>query len=175
MTLDFLIANTLAEYEQWLLSSDWRGKEHDCVNLFVHGFLFQHVRSGATIEDFTQVGIEVGVPQPEGIGIKPAARKDLVIWDAPRAVTWDADWRAVRQPVAIIEWKARRKPLLPVLYPGDIEWLRRYSLHYPDFIGYAVTVDFTSTLRRVASARIFAGQMIEDFHRPTTMSPNHAL
>lgn len=173
--LDQLIATTLTEYEAWLLSSGWRGKEHDCVNLFVHGFLFRHVRADAVIQDFTQVGIEMAVPQPEGMGIKQAVRKDLVIWDSPRFVTWDEQWRAIHPPRAIIEWKARRKPRAEaILYAGDIEWLRRYSLHYSGFTGYAVTVDFTSPQRRVASARIYNGEITEDFHRKVA-NGSHAL
>lgn len=163
--IDSIISVALREFEAWLLASDWRGKEHDCVNLFVHGFLFKHVREDASIKDFTQVGIEVAVPQPVGIGVKPSARKDLVIWDAPRTVTWDAEWNAIRHPIVIIEWKARRKKQFPLLDPRDLEWLRRYSLHYRDFTGYAVTVDFSSQSCCIATARIHGGIVYEDFHK----------
>jgi hypothetical protein len=165
-TLHNPLADAFSEYEAWLLSSEWRGKEHDCVNLFVHRFVYSRIHPAGPLSDFTQVGIEVGVPQPASIGIKQASRKDLVIWDAPAATTWDAEWRAVRYPRAIIEWKARRKRTgQPVLFPYDIEWLRQYSLMFPKFTGYCATVDFTSTNRRVATAHIFQGEIEEDFHR----------
>ena len=165
-TLHTLLTEAFSEYEAWLLSSEWRGKEHDCVNLFVHRFIYSRVHSTGPLSDYTQVCIEVGVPQPPSIGIKPATRKDMVIWDAPAATTWDSQWRPVRRPKAIVEWKARRKKTgLPVLFPYDIDWLRRYSLMFPEFTGYCATVDFTSTSRRVATAHIFQGIVDEDFHR----------
>lgn len=165
--LDTIVATSLREFEAWLNASSWTGKEHDCVNLFVHGFLFKHICQGGPIKDFTQVGIEIGVPQPDGIGSKDSARKDLVIWDTPLAVAWDTEWRAVRHPSAIIEWKARRKIRSPALDPYDIDWLKRYSLHYPDFTGYAVTVDLSPEARRINTARISGGELFRDFHRRT--------
>jgi hypothetical protein len=163
--LDEVVATSLREFESFLVSADWHGKEHDCVNLFVHAFLFRHVCKGGAIEDFTQIGIEIGVPQPDGIGKKDSVRKDLVIWDTPRAVAWDKKWRPVRHPRSIIEWKARHKTRLPALDPYDIDWLQRYSLHYPDFTGYAVTVNLASESRRITTARIHAGEVFTDFHK----------
>lgn len=164
--LDRVVAASLATFESWLLQSNWRGKEHDCVNLFTHGFLFSHVSPQAIIREFTQVGIETGVPQPSHIGIKGACRKDLVIWNNPREVAWDTStWMPVRAPAAIIEWKAHRRPITPILNQTDIAWLTAYSKHFDGFTGYAVTVDFTSSSRRVATALVRRDEFIEDFHR----------
>ncbi len=168
MNLRHIVASALSEFEVWLLSSSWRGKENDCVNLFAHGFLAPHVAPDSMLHDLTQIGIEVGVPQPPGMGIKAAVRKDLVIWREPLTTTWSADWVAETFPLAIIEWKARRKKFSdPVLFPYDLNWLTSYSLLQPDFTGFSVTVDFTSTTRRVASAIVTNGQVSEDFHRRT--------
>ena len=167
--LDGFLGRALLEYEQWLLETEWRGKEHDCVNLFAHGFLFPKIQPGAAVDHFTRVGIEIGVPQPAGLGIKPATRKDLVIWEKPHSVTWDEKWKASQCPQAIVEWKARRKTRRGALMDErDLNWLRRYSLHYPKFVGYAVTVDFTAPNRRLASARIEGGTVTEEFHRLLT-------
>ncbi len=137
-TLHDLLADALLEYEDWLLSSAWRGKEHECVNLFLHRFVYARIHPGGPLSDFTQVAIEVGVPQPSSIGIKQACRKDLVIWETPAATTWDAEWKAVRYPRAIMEWKARRRRTRQsALSPYDIEWLRQYSLMLPEFTGSA--------------------------------------
>ncbi len=164
--LDDQLAGAFAEYEAWLMSSDWHGKEHDCVNLFVHRFVYARIHPTGPLSDFTQVCIEVGVPQPCSIGLRPAARKDMFIWDIPVSTTWDSQWQPVRRPAAIVEWKARRKKTsMPVLSAHDVEWLRKYSLMFPEFIGYCATVDFTSPSRRVATARIFQGGVEEDFHR----------
>jgi hypothetical protein len=163
--LDNLLAQSLRDFESWLLQTGWRGKEHDCVNLFTHGHLFPRVGSASPIREFTEVGIEIGVPQPSQIGIKAACRKDLVIWDEPRATAWDtATWLPVRPPRAIIEWKAHRKPVRYSLHQGDIDWLTAYSLHFPAFTGYVVTVDFTWTDRRIASGFIRGGILTRDFH-----------
>ncbi|HVU26129.1 MAG TPA: hypothetical protein VHG71_00065 [Verrucomicrobiae bacterium] len=164
--LDCLIGRTLAKFENWLISSDWRGRENECVNLFAHGFLFKEIGIGKFIEDFTQVGIEVSVPQPKGIGTKAAARKDLVIWNEPRETTFNADWSPVRFPISIIEWKARRKPKSSALLDShDIRWLNQMSLQNQNFLGYAVAVDFTNLTRRVFAARLFQGVKTNNFHQ----------
>lgn len=165
-SLDKLIAQTLSEFECWLLKERWKGKEADCVNLFTHAFLFKEICLGNAIEDFAQVGIEVGVPQPRGVGINAGVRKDLVIWGQPRMTTFDDAWKPVRVPAAIIEWKARRtrRPAAK-LDPHNLHWIAAMSDQNINFLGYCVTVDFTETERRVYSARFFRGVRTDDFHR----------
>ena len=164
--LDRLIGRTLVQFENWLISSDWRGRENECVNLFTHGFLFKEIGIGKPVEDFTQVGIEVSVPQPKGIGTKAAARKDLVIWNEARETAFNADWIPVRFPFSIIEWKARRKPKRSSLLDShDIRWLAQMSRQNQGFIGYAVTVDFTILTQRLFTARLFGGKQTDDFHQ----------
>jgi len=166
ITLHELLGEAFREYEAWLLATSWRGKEHDCVNLFVHKFLHSRISANGPIYDPTQVGIEIGVPQPHGIGIKKAARKDLVIWKEPDTSTWDEDWNPVKFPIAIIEWKARRKKFsLPITFHRDLKWITAYSLLHPDYLGYCATVDFTKTERRVFTVFVKSGVSIEDFHR----------
>jgi hypothetical protein len=161
-----LLRDAFREFETWLLVAPWRGKEHDCVNLFVHKFIFRRISPTGPISDPTQVGIEVGVPQPPGIGIKKGARKDLVIWNDPDTSTWDAHWNPVRFPLAIIEWKARReKTNRPITDPHDLKWITAYSLLHPDHHGYCATVDFTATGRRVFTVSLKSGIAVEDFHR----------
>jgi len=169
MNIQNIVASALGEFEAWLLASSWRGKENDCVNIFAHRFLAAYIAPDSVLYDLTQIGIEVGVPQPPGVGIKSAVRKDLVIWHQPLTTAWSADWIAETFPLAIIEWKARRKKLsIPVLFPYDLEWLKTYSLRQSDFTGFIVTVDYTSTTRRVASAVVANGQISVDFHKKTT-------
>jgi hypothetical protein len=126
--LDRLIGRTLVQFENWLIPSGGRGRENECVNLFAHGFLFKEIGRGKPIEDFTQVGIEVSVPQPKGIGSKAAARKDLVIWNEARETAFNDDWIPIRFPISIIEWKARRKPKRSALLDShDVHWLAQMS------------------------------------------------
>ena len=74
------------------------------MNRFAHGHLLPRCGTGA-LRHATQVGIEVGVPQPPGVGTRGAARKDLVIWPEPWMSTWSEDWRPVHIPVVVMEWK----------------------------------------------------------------------
>jgi len=168
MNIRNIVASALGEFEAWLLSYSWRGKENDCVNLFAHRFLAYYIAPDSVLHDLTQIGIEVCVPKPPKVGIKPAVRKDLVIWREPLMTTWSAEWTAETFPLAIIEWKARRRQSsAPVLSQYDLNWLTNYSPLQPDFTGFCVTVDFTSTTRRVASAIVANGQISKDFHRRT--------
>jgi hypothetical protein len=109
--------------------------------------------------DIAQVGIEVGVPQPKGLGIKPAARKDLVIWGAPGMTTWDTKYHAWNAPIAIVEWKARKKELSD----RDLNWLTGFTQHFPSCFGAAVTVDFSSSGPRIHAAAVRAGVVDRDW------------
>ena len=57
LKLSDLIKQFLDENARFFWKSGWRGKEHDCVNLFAHRFLAKRVRP------FDRIGIEVAVPQ----------------------------------------------------------------------------------------------------------------
>lgn len=71
-----LLVEAFSDYEKWLSTSTWRGKEHDCVNLFVHRFLFPRISPEGPIFDPTQIGIETGIPQGIGLGKKQAVRNE---------------------------------------------------------------------------------------------------
>ena len=47
---DRFLEDRLSELAAWLHENDWRGKAHDCVNLFVQGILLPAVEPGAAIE-----------------------------------------------------------------------------------------------------------------------------
>lgn len=170
--LDKMVATALLDFERVLVSG-WRGKENDCVNLFAHECLSKQLHPGGVIKDLTQIGIEVGVPQIKTPGSKAAVRKDLVIWGAPREVAWDEAWEPVRIPRSIIEWKVRRKKRGgDILDSKDINWLTEYSEKHHEFVGYAVTVDFTASEPHITSARIQNGKVWEEFHRQLKAEPS---
>lgn len=136
------------------------------MNLFVHKFLFPRVTPGGPIFDHTQIAIETGIPQGAGIGKKQAVRKDLVIWPRPEMTTWNKDWVAENFPMAVIEWKARRKKSrIPIIFPYDLDWMTRYSLLREGFIGCCATVDFTHSKTRVETALVEAGTVTANFHQ----------
>jgi len=171
-----LLTEAFFEYEKWLSTSLWRGKENDCVNLFVHGFLYPKITSEGPIFDPTQIGIEIGIPQGKGLGKKQSVRKDLVIWPRPEMTTWNLEWKAEHFPIAVIEWKARKKKSGdPLISPYDLNWITKYSLLRENFIGCCATVDFTEPTTRLETALIVTGRVEENFHRQTKFNSFHCL
>lgn len=147
--IDRFLDEALKSFSHWLESNEWKGKEHDCVNLFAHGFLFPKIGPGEAIEHPTQVCIECALRQPMGFAAK-SARKDLVIWEAPFQNTWSANWEAVRSPKAVMEWKVFRTPRSgPTFDIHDESWIEAYTRENPARFGYVVSVDLSSDEPRV--------------------------
>jgi hypothetical protein len=146
------IDKALENFSLWLKINQWRGKEHDCVNLFAHKFLFERIESGAFINNIAQVRIECGLKQPgNGIYKKKLARKDLVIWDSPEVNSWSETWEPVNFPIAAMEWKVKfkTKSSKDIFNSHDEQWIKLYTEENPDCVGYVVLVDLTSDFRRV--------------------------
>ena len=61
---DRFLNEALESFSHFLKTTDWRGKERECVNLFAHKFLFEKIEPGAAIECPTQVSIECALKQP---------------------------------------------------------------------------------------------------------------
>jgi hypothetical protein len=156
----------LGDFERWLAeNANWRGKEHDCVNAFAHGFLMPRCLQEIASFSPACIGIEVGVPQPEGIGIRRSVRRDLVIWQEPFTTTWDSNWTATSLPAVIVEWKARRlRRPKPELDKKDLSWLGALTEQHPKVVGFAVTVDFTASPTRLLTAKIEKGRLLRDVH-----------
>lgn len=162
-TMNTLIKSSLTQFAGWLAESDWIGKEHDCVNLFVMKFLMPLVGPDAPIKQFSQIRIEGGVAQPSGYN-RPSARKDIVIWPGPLDVTWDSEFNAIHAPSVILEWKVKRigsgKKPLP-FDDHDRQWLVGYTKEYPETTGYLVSVDFRGSNRQVRFAKVVQGQLAD--------------
>lgn len=150
--IDVFINESLENFSHWLKSTQWRGKEHDCVNLFAHKFLFDKIAPDAAIHSLTQIRIECGLKQPsKGNYNKKSARKDLVIWDDPHQNSWSEDWEPVNIPKVVMEWKVkfRSKSQKGIFNSHDVEWIRHYTEENPNCIGYIVLVNLTSEPRKV--------------------------
>lgn len=145
------IDGALKEFSLWLKTNQWRGKEHDCVNIFAHKFLFDKIEHGSAIHSLTQIRIECGLKQPgNGKYLKKSARKDLVIWGDPEQNSWSEIWEPVNIPIAVMEWKAKFKPTQKAtINPHDTEWVRLYTAENTGCIGYVVLVDLTSDSRKI--------------------------
>jgi hypothetical protein len=90
--------------------------------------------------------------------VKKVVRKDLVIWPSARMTVW-RDNVPKNEPLAILEWTVNHWHC----HNWDVEWLRRTSLRedMESFIGYAVMVEHTQTLKALSCTRIQAGE--EDY------------
>ena len=75
--IDELVRVALTEFIEDFLRAQWWGKEHDCVNRFVHAFLMPKCSPSGVLAHPTQIGIEVGVAQPRNLFSRAAARKDV--------------------------------------------------------------------------------------------------
>lgn len=150
--IDLFLNEALENFSLWLQSNQWRGKEHDCVNLFAHKFLFEKIAPDTAIQFPTQICIECGLKQPRtGDYNKIFARKDLVIWQNQIQNSWSENWEAVNIPKAVMEWKVkfRTKSRKVVFDLQDEKWIKLYTEENPDCIGYVVLVDLTSNPRKV--------------------------
>jgi hypothetical protein len=138
--IDRLVRAALQAFTEDFTQARWWGKEHDCVNRFVHGFLIpQGIESGIFTHP-TQVGIEVGVAQPKRLD-RPAARKDVVVWPEPWMSCWNESFEPVNQPIAVLEWKLVRRRNSLECHKHDREWLSAFAAEHTGFVGYAVTLN----------------------------------
>jgi hypothetical protein len=150
--IDVFLNEALENFSHWLKSNKWRGKEHDCVNLFAHKFLFEKIAPDEPIHTLSQIRIECGLKQPgTGIYNKKSARKDLVIWDDPHQNSWSDQWEPINIPKVVMEWKVKFRPGFqqPGFNTHDIEWIRLYSEENPSCIGCVVLVDLTAEPRKI--------------------------
>ena len=138
--LDFFIIDALHEFKAWYQESTWQGKERDCVNMFALGFLAKNIHPDAAIKQLTQIRIESPVPQP-GIFTKPAAAKDLVIWENGTDTTWNEKWEPEKVPKAVIEFKTVRDKQKPKQFDRhDADWLIAFSAENPGSVAILVMV-----------------------------------
>lgn len=158
--MDRFIQDALQAFADWHVSSDWFGKERDCVNVFANTFLNAGIEPGAAIYSAGQIRIECAVQQPSDRlkFRKPSATKDLVIWGDPLKTTWDETWKATHQPRAIIEWKASRVGRASDAFDShDVEWLTEYTKEYPNTFGFLVSTHATKSHRQCMWAQVRRG------------------
>jgi hypothetical protein len=155
--IDLFLREALIAFTENFARVQWWGKEHDCVNRFVHGFLFPRCAQGLVLAHPTQVGIDVAVAQPPGLFVRGSARKDVVIWPAAWMSCWNSEWQPVNHPVAVMEWKVIRGGGSLKCHAHDREWLHGFAQWQPRSVGYAVTLNH----RRGAGEKI----LVTRFHR----------
>lgn len=154
--LDEIVSDSLTAFVADVLHSGWRGKEHDWVNRYAHAYLLPCCTPTGPLREASQLGIEVGVPQPPGYE-KGATRRDLVIWPSGRYSCWRADWKPVYHPIALFEWKVHRVGRPKSEQPHEREWLRRYSAWQAGPVAYAVEIDLLPSASTLTCTRFHAG------------------
>ena len=159
--IDGLVRSALTAFIEDFTHARWWGKEHDCVNRFVHGFMVPQGLESGVLAHPTQVGIEVGVGQPKGFS-REAARKDVVIWPEPWMSCWNESFQPVNKPIAILEWKLVRTRGSLRCHVHDRDWLSAFAQDQPEFVGYAVTMNRDRRrAERIAVAR-FSGSNVDE-------------
>lgn len=143
------------------------------VSLYVFGHLLKNCRADGILRQPTQVGIEVAVPQLENGAEHPkrkkVVRKDVVIWNNPNMTAWSPDGLIGRQPIAVMEWKVihrfnqRSRGATIRGHAADKKWLKEKSRLLPYFIGYAVLVERTGARNQLVCARVWRGEIEEDW------------
>jgi len=142
-TIDDTIRATLREFVDHIRRSGWWGKEREAVSYFAFGFLVRSCAVGAELYDPAQIGIEVRVPRPPGLGVKEEITKDLVIWARPGETCWKAPRRSGRFPLAVMQWKVNEGSVSA----HDVAWLIALTTHQPGCRGYALCLDLEPRAR----------------------------
>lgn len=162
--IDELVAASLEELAKDVLGTSWCGKERDWVNRFALGHLVNRVSRTGVLRDLRQMGIEIAVPQPPGYA-KRSVPRDLVIWSRPGSTCWDAEWRPVHHPMAIVEWKVHRPGHRNRDQEHEHQWLRDYTQWQRDVVAYAVEVNLGCTPRSLTCDRFTAGRQEKEWLR----------
>ena len=162
--IDALVHSALTEFIEDFTKSEWWGKEHDCVNRFVHGFLMPKAGTSPVLTHPTQIGIEVGVAQPKKLFVRGAARKDVVIWPQPWMSCWNSKWEPVNYPIAILEWKVVQPPHKLKCNQHDRDWLSGVAKQRDAFVGYSVTMNRErGCTERLLVTRFFRQEVQEEW------------
>jgi hypothetical protein len=161
-TLDEMLQAAFSDFHARLTSpgTTWFAKERDCVNRFAMAHLVPACAPGSVLHDPAQIGIEMAVKQPSGVGARPAAPKDLVIWDEPCVTCWSPEMLPKRSPLAVLEWKAQRPTAATQDTEKDREWLTAFSRDNPASVGYSVFLEWADggLLRRMEVSRCSEGR-----------------
>lgn len=157
--LENAIRESLLEFAQEVTRTGWRGREREAVSLYAFGFLLPRCRPGTPLHDPTQIGLDVAVGQLAGPGRKPQVCKDLVIWPKPAMVCWDETGRPTRQPLAILEWKARTTKVSTY----DESWLCQFSAMTPHFRGYAIGINPQGDSTTLVASRLVGGVLTRNW------------
>lgn len=158
--IDRYVHEALEDFAKWYVESDWLGKERDCVNLFALQFLSKCISTDSAIRDLRQIRIECPVPQPldRGKYNKASAAKDLVIWSGPLDTTWNADWKPVNVPKAVIEWKTRRVGKAHDSFDShDETWMKDFTADFKTAFGFLVSTHAIKTHRSCRWAIVRSG------------------
>jgi len=152
--IDTIVRQSLIEFVEDIFNSGWFGREREAISLYAFGYLLRYCNRNGFLKSAKQIGIEVAVPQLSPNAQKQKRKqlvcKDLIIWPRPAMTCWDNLGQPVNYPSAILEWKTNKA----MISKGDVEWLTAFSQLAPDFVGYALSLDFKHRNFRLSCVRI---------------------
>ena len=145
----------------------WFAKERDCVNRFVMSHLVPSCSPGLPLEHPSQIGMEIAVKMPVGLGARLTSPKDVVLWDSPHGTCWTPDMKPTRAPVAVLEWKSQRENGSKKSTDDDRVWLQAFCEQNQASQGYSVFLDWTAAgvLRELKVARCSGGKWTDPWFR----------
>jgi len=150
-------------------ANGWFAKERDCVNRFVMSHLVPFCSPGSPLEHPSQIGMEIAVKMPAGVGTRLSSPKDIVIWDSPHGTCWTPEMKPAIAPTAVLEWKCQRETGSKQDTAGDRAWLEAFCKESTESVGYSVFLDWTAAgvLREMTVARCSQGNWEDSwFRRP---------
>lgn len=158
--LDEPVRSALKAFADDALDGSWSGRrEREAVSLFAFGPLLDQISQNGFLEDSSQIGIEIAIPQvtvgnEDQKSKKSQVCKDLVIWPEPRMTCWDQNGNPTIVPAAVLEWKFDSNRVSR----RDVGWLKAFTSEYENCVGYAVTAnppesEFTLSCTRVTATQ----------------------
>jgi hypothetical protein len=160
-TLDEFLREAFDEFYESLSQpgGGWFAKERDCVNRFVMGHLVPFCSPASPLKHPSQIGMEVAVKMPDGMGSRLTSPKDVVIWGSPHGTCWSAEMKPTHAPMAVLEWKCQRETGSKQDTAEDQVWLEAFCRENPDSHGYSVFLDWSGdgVLRGLTVARCSGG------------------
>lgn len=162
MSIESIIKNALTDFGNELRDQSWWGRENECVNRFAFRYLVPSVKPESAFYSSRQLGIEVAVPQHQGTASenkKILVRKDLVIWPSEDMTCWNSSGThdPDNSPLAVLEWKANKT----AIDTYDRIWLMEASARWPNFWGFAITVDLRRRKFLLSAQCIHQGRVDE--------------
>lgn len=153
--LDQILQKSFKDFTALVIKEDLIGREQEMKSFYCSNILLPLCSQNSVLKQYSQIVLEGAVPQvkpTEGYK-KGQVNFDMLIWEKPNQVCFDATGKPIRFPLAILEWKVSnawgsggtRKG-----YEEDIAKIRTYTEHFQQpLLGYALWLDHREKTRPI--------------------------